>query len=132
MGIIGSLLAACGLGPRADVDAVRAALQEATAALPEHLGGTVSFQDSASTGTTIGGILTLAGTGRAEVEQSLLAVLEAVSAAYAAQPGVRTAFVRIEGHPEGDRNARVLSADVVPPATGANTTTEDLTARFSG
>lgn len=132
MGIIGSLLTACGLGPRSDVSEVQDALRGAVEALPEHLDGTVQFQDSTSAGTTINGVLVLAGRDRAEVEQSLLAVLETVSGTYDQQSGVRTAFVRLEAHPEGDRDTRVLTADVIAPSSGANVTTEDLTAHFDG
>lgn len=132
MGIIAGLLTACGLGPRSDVPEVQAALRGAVEALPEHLDGLVQFQDSTSAGTTISGVLVLAGRERAEIEQSLLAVLEAVNAAYARQPGVRTSFVRLEAHPEGDRSTRVMTADVVAPSSGANVTTEDLGAHFGG
>lgn len=130
MGIIAGLLTACGLGPRSDVPEVQAALRGAVEALPEHLDGLVQFQDSTSAGTTISGVLVLAGRERAEIEQSLLAVLEAVNAAYARQPEVRTSFVRLEAHPEGDRSTRVMTADVVAPSSGANVTTEDLAAHF--
>lgn len=130
MGIIGSLLTACGLGRRSDVTAVQDALRGAVEALPEHLAGKVQFQDSANAGTTISGVLVLAGQDRAQIEQSLLVVLETVSGTYDEQPGVRTAFVRLEAHPEGDRETRAMTADVVPPSSGANVTTEDLAARF--
>ncbi|MGO1198624.1 MAG: hypothetical protein ACTMKY_01840 [Dermabacteraceae bacterium] len=132
VGIIGSLLTACGLGGRSDVTAVQEALRGAVQALPEHLDGKVQFQDSTSAGTTISGVLVLAGRDRAEIEQSLLIVLETVSDTYDQQSGVRTAFVRIEGHPEGDRGTRVVAADVVTPTSGANVTTEDLAAHFGG
>lgn len=132
MGIIGSLLTACGLGGRSDVAAVQDALRGAVEALPEHQGGKVQFQDSTSAGTTISGVLVLAGQDRAQIEQSLLAVLKTVSDTYDQQPGVRTAFVRIEAHPEGDRGTRVMTADVIAPSSGANATTEDLTAHFGG
>ncbi|ASK65785.1 hypothetical protein CFK39_07975 [Brachybacterium avium] len=131
MGIIASLLTACGLGGRSDAAAVQEALRVAVEALPEHRTGKVQFQDSNSAGTTISGVLVLAGRDRAQIEQSLLVVLEAVSDTYDQQPGVRTAFVRIEAHPEGDRATRVMSADAVAPSSGANTTTEDLTAYFA-
>ena len=39
VGIVGSLLAACGLGGRSDVGAVQDALRTAVEALPGHLGG---------------------------------------------------------------------------------------------
>lgn len=132
MGIIASLLAACGLGGRSDVAAVQEALRVAVEALPEHRAGNVQFQDSTSAGTTISGVLVLAGQDRAQIEQSLLVVLEAVSDTYDRQPGVRTALVRIEAHPEGDRTARVMTADAVAPTSDADTTTEDLTAHFAG
>lgn len=132
MGIIGSLLTACGLGGRSDVTAVQDALRVAVEALPEHLDGKVQFQDTTSAGTTISGVLVVVGQDRAEVEQSLLAILETVSDTYEQQPGVRTAFVRIEAHPDGDRGTRVMTADVVTPSSGANVTTEDLAARFGG
>lgn len=132
VGIISSLLTACGLGGRSDVTAVQDALRVAVEARPEHLEGTVQFQDSTSAGTTISGVLVLAGQDRAQIEQSLLTVLETVSDTYDQQPGVRTAFVRLEAHPEGDRSARVMAADVVAPSSGANVTTEDLAAHFGG
>ena len=132
MGILGSLLAACGMGGRSDVDAVAAALRDAVEALPEHLDGLVQFQDSTSAGTTIGGVLVLEGEDRASVEQSLLTVLETVSRTYREQPGVRRAFVRVEAHPEGDAALRVLAADVVEPSSGANVTTDDLEAQLGG
>ena len=69
MGIVGSLLAACGLGGRSDVGAVQDALRTAVEALPEHLDGLVQFQDSTSAGTTIDGVLVLEGEDRASVEQ---------------------------------------------------------------
>lgn len=130
VGILGTLLTACGLGPRSDVEAVGAALHEAVAALPEHLDGQVRFQDSTNAGTTISGVLVLAGESREQVAESLLVVLETVARTYAEQPGVRTAFVRIEGHPEADDALRVLAAEVVEPSSGANITTEDLAAHF--
>lgn len=130
VGIVGSLLAACGLGGRADVGAVQDALRAAVEALPEHLDGLVQFQDSASAGTFIGGVLVLVGEDRTEVEQSLLAVLGTVARTYREQSGVRKAFVRLEGHPAGDAATRVLAADVVAPASGANVTTDDLEAHF--
>ena len=132
MGIIGSLLTACGLGPRADISEVQDALRVAVEALPEHLGGAVHFQDSVNAGTTISGVLVLAGRDRSQIERSLLTVLETVSDTYDQQPGVRTAFVRLEAHPEGDRSTRVMAADVVAPSSGANITTEDLAAHFGG
>lgn len=129
MGIVSSLLAACGLlGGHSDATEVQDALRGSVEALPEHLTGKVQFQDSAGAGTTISGVLVLAGADRAQIEQSLLVILETVSATYAEQPGVRTAFVRIEAHPEGDRSVRVTTADVVPPNSGANVTTEELAA----
>lgn len=130
MGIVASLLTACGLGPRSDAEAVAAALQEAVAAHPEHLDGQVRFQDSTNAGTTISGVLALAGEDRDQVEASLLSVLETVVRTYAQQPGVRTAYVRLEAHPDGDRRTRVMSAEVVEPSSGANVTTEDLAAHF--
>lgn len=130
MGIIASLLAACGVGGRSDVGAVQDALHAAVEALPEHLEGQVQYQDSTNAGTTIGGVLTLAGEDREQVEQSLLTVLESVVHTYREQPDVRTAYVRLEGHPEGDRATRVVSADVVAPTSGANITTDDLAAHF--
>jgi hypothetical protein len=132
VGIVGSLLAACGLGGRSDVDAVQNALRAAVEALPEHLDGVVHFRDSASAGTSIGGVLVLEGEDRADIEQSLLAVLETVGRTYREQPDTRKAFVRIEAHPEGDDVMRVLSADVVEPASGANVTTDDLEAQLGG
>lgn len=132
MGIIGSLLTACGLGGRSDVTDVQEALRVAVEALPEHRDGKVQFQDSTSAGTTISGVLVLAGQDRAQIERSLLVVLETVSDTYDQQPGVRTAFVRIEAHPEGDRGTRVMTADVVAASSGANVTTEDLAAHFGG
>lgn len=132
MGIVGSLLAACGLGGRSDVEGVTAALRTAVEALPEHRDGQVQFQDSANAGTTISGVLVLAGQDRGRVEESLLTVLETVSATYEQQSGVRTAFVRIEAHPDGDRETRVASADVVPPSSEANVTSEDLVVHFGG
>jgi len=130
VGILGTLLTACGLGPRSDVDAVGAALQQAVSALPEHLDGQIQYQDSTNAGTTIAGVLVLAGERREQIEESLLTVLGAVTRTYAEQPGVRTAYVRIEGHPAADAAARVLSADVITPSSGANVTTEDLDAHF--
>jgi hypothetical protein len=132
VGIVGSLLAACGLGGRSDAGAVQEALRTAVEALPEHREGLVQFQDSTSAGTTIGGVRALAGEDRAGVEQSLLTVLETVSRTYREQPGVRRAFVRLEAHPEGDESTRVLAADVVEPASGANVTTDDLEAQLGG
>lgn len=130
MGILGSLLAACGRGGRSDVDAVQDALRTAVEALPEHLDGLVQFQDSTTAGTTIGGVLVLVGKDRDGVEHSLRTVLETVGRTYREQPGVRKAYVRIEAHPEGDAGTRVLAADVVEPASGANVTTEDLEAQL--
>ena len=130
VGIVGSLLAACGFGGRSDVGAVQDALRTAVEALPEHRGGLVQFQDSTNAGTTIGGVLVLAGGDRAGVEQSLRTVLETVSRTYREQPGVRRAFVRVEAHPEGDAALRVLAADVVEPSSGANVTTDDLEAQL--
>lgn len=132
MGIVTGLLAACGLGGRRDPSAVQEALRTAVEALPEHLDGLVQFQDSASAGTTISGVLVLAGEDRAGVESSLLTVLETVSGTYREQPGTRRAFVRIEAHPEGDSATRVLAADLVEPASGANVTTDDLAAQLGG
>lgn len=37
-----------------------------------------------------------------------------------------------EAHPEGDAALRVLAADVVEPASGANVTTDDLEAQLGG
>ena len=59
-------------------------------------------------------------------------MLETVSRTYREQPGVRRAFVRIEAHPEVDAALRVLAADVVEPASGANVTTDDLEAQLGG
>lgn len=131
MGIIASLLAACGVGGRSDVDAVQDALRAAVQELPEHLNGAVQFQDSSTAGTTLSGVLVLAGEDREQIEQSLLTVLETVTRTYLAQPDVRTAYVRLEAHPDGDRSTRVTTADVVPPASGANPTTDDLATHFS-
>ena len=95
MGIIASLLAACGVGGRSDVDAVQDALRAAVQELPEHLDGAVQFQDSSTAGTTLSGVLVLAGEDREQIEQSLLTVLETVTRTYLAQPDVRTAYVRV-------------------------------------
>jgi len=130
VGILGSLLAACGMGGRSDVDAVAAALRDAVEALPEHLDGEVRFQDSANAGTFVSGVLVLAGQEREAVETSLLRVLQTVDLVYREQARVRTAFVRIEAHPAGDRGLRVLATDVIPAGSAANITTDDLTAFF--
>lgn len=130
MRILASLLSAVGLGPRSDAEAVTVALQEAVRARPEHRKGQVHFQDSANAGTVISGVLALAGEDREQVEASLRSVLETVVRTYAEQPGARTAFVRLEAHPEGDRGTRVVPADLVAPSAGANVTTDDLAAHF--
>ncbi|WP_422116019.1 hypothetical protein [Brachybacterium sp. UNK5269] len=129
MRIIARLLTPSG-GPRRDAAAVADALQEAVRARPEHRAGRVHFQDSRTAGTVIAGVLALAGEDREQVAASLRSVLETVARTYAAQPGTRTAFVRLEAHPEGDRGTRVMPADVVAPATGPNVTTDDLAAHF--
>ncbi len=129
MRILASLF---GLGPRSDAESVAAALQEAVRARPEHREGQVHFQDSANAGTVISGVLALAGEDREQVEASLRSVLETVVRTYAEQPGARTAFVRLEAHPVGDRGTRVMPADVVAPSAGANVTTDDLAAHFGG
>ena len=49
-----------------------------------------------------------------------------------AEPEFAVAFVRIEAHPEGERDTRVASADVISPSSGANASTEDLAAHFAG
>lgn len=122
-------VAACG-DRRSDVPAVQAALQAAVESLPAWRGGQIQYQDSASAGTTISGVLVLAGDDRDAVAASLTSVLEAVIRTYVDQPQTRTAYVRLEGHPEGDRSTRVEAADVVQPAEGANVTTDDLTEHF--
>lgn len=121
-------VAAC--GRRSDVPAVRAALRSAVEALPEHVAGLVHYQDSFSTGTTIGGVLTLQGSDRAAVTASLERVLEAVARTYRDQANVRTAFVRLEAHPADDPATRVLTTEVVAPTESATTTTADLDAHF--
>lgn len=121
-------LAAC--GRRSDVGAVRAALQSAVEALPVYDDGQVQYQDSASAGTTISGVLTLQGADRTAVAASLEHVLEAVARTYRDQADVRSAFVRLEAHPAGDSATRVLTTEVVAPSSGAKTTTDDLDAHF--
>lgn len=128
VGGVGLMLAAC--GSRSDIAAVRDALQEAVEGLGEYRGGQIQFQDSSTAGTTISGILDLAGDDRDGVAESLTAVLEAVIRAYRKQPDVRTAFVRITGQLVADANTSVESSDIVRPSEGANVTTDDLEEHF--
>lgn len=129
IGALGTSLAACG-GSRSDIPAVTAALQQAVEALPEYRSGKVHFQDSATAGTFIGGVLALEGADRDAVASSLEAVLEAVIRTYRDQPDVRSAHVRLETSPASDSSTRVLTTDVVTPSEGANATTDDLEDHF--
>ncbi|WP_241241516.1 hypothetical protein [Brevibacterium linens] len=131
IGVAGIALSGCFRQAQTDPAAVADALRSAVTAMPEHLDGEVQFQDSFSAGTTIGGVLTLAGSSSYEVADSLHAVLETIIRTYVDQPGTDTAFVRVEGHPSGDAATRVLAADIIPAASGANVTTDDL-AEFYG
>lgn len=130
LGFTGLALSGC-FGRRSDPSAVADALNSAVTTLPVYVDGAVQFQDSVSAGTTIGGVLTLAGSSSYEVADSLHAVLETIIRTYVDQPGTDTAFVRVEGHPSGDAATRVLAADIIPAASGANVTTDDL-AEFYG
>ena len=131
LGVAGIALSGCFRQAQTDPAAVADALRSAVTAMPEHLDGEVQFQDSFSAGTTIGGVLTLAGSSSYEVADSLHAVLETIIRTYVDQPGTDTAFVRVEGHPSSDAATRVLAADIIPAASGANVTTDDL-AEFYG
>ncbi|SMC88591.1 hypothetical protein [Janibacter indicus] len=129
--LLGGLALSVGAcGRRSDARAVQEALQSAVSALPVYVDGRVQYQDSASAGTTISGVLTLQGADRTAVAAALGSVLEAVARTYREQPHVRTAFVRLEAHPTGNPAERVPTAGVVPPSTGSNTTTEDLEEHF--
>lgn len=130
MGIVGTLLAACGIGGRSDTDAVSAALQAAVDAVPAHLDGTVQYQDTTMAGTRIDGVMIVAGQERDAVAGDLEALLEAVIRAYRAQPRTRTATVRLEARPAAESALRVRTADVIDPADGATVTTEDLARHF--
>lgn len=133
MGIIGTLLNACGVGggeDRSDVKAVQEALQDAVELQSEHLDGAVRFQDSSQEGTVISGVFTVAGEDRAKVTACFAEVLDTVVRTYREQEGVRTACVRLAAHPAGDRATRVTTADVVAPADGEDVTTDDLAAHF--
>lgn len=127
--VIAIPLVACGRD-RSDISAVQAALQQTVESLAVWVDGQIQYQDSATAGTTISGVLTLAGEDRDAVAASLTDVLEAIIRTYSNQPKTRTGFVRVEGHPEGDRSLRVRSADVVRPAKGANVTTDDVVEHF--
>lgn len=129
--LLGGLALSVGAcGRRSDARAVQEALQSAVSALPVYVDGRVQYQDSATAGTTISGVLTLQGADRTAVAAALGSVLEAVARTYREQPHVRTAFVRLEAHPTGNPAERVPTAGVVPPSTGSNTTTDDLDAHF--
>lgn len=128
VGFVGLTLAAC--GGRSDIPAVRDALQKAVEALDEYRDGQIQYQDSSAAGTTISGVLDLAGDDRDGVAESLTAVLEAVIRAYREQPDVRTAFVRITGQRDADANTRVESSEVVRASEDANVTTDDLEEHF--
>lgn len=129
--LIASLaMATAACGRRSDIPAVQAALQQAVESLPAWRSGRIQYQDSTSAGTTISGVLSLAGDDRDAAAASLVSVLEAVIRTYVDQPRTRTAFVRVEGHPEGDQSTRVTAADVLAPAEGANVTTDDLVEHF--
>lgn len=129
--LLGGLALSVGAcGRRSDARAVQEALQSAVSALPVYVDGRVQYQDSATAGTTISGVLTLQGADRTAVAAALGSVLEAVARTYREQPHVRTAFVRLEAHPTGNPAERVPTAGVVPPSTGSNTTTEDLEEHF--
>ncbi len=127
-GVLAISLTAC--SRRSDVPTVTTALQEAVESVPEYRDGTVGYQDSFSAGTTINGVLAVAGQDRAALVDGLTVLLETVIRTYAEQPGVREAFVRIRVHPEGHAGPVVTSEDVVEPAEGANVTTDDLINHF--
>lgn len=130
LGFTGFALSGCFWRSTSDPSAVADALNSAVAALPEHIDGRLQFRDSFSAGTAIGGVLTLAGRNSSEVADSLRAVLEAIIRTYVDQPGTDTAFVRVEGHPDGDTAIRVHAVDIVPASSGANVTTDDLAEFF--
>ena len=130
MGVVGSLLAACGIRGRSDVAAVSAALQAAVDAVPAHIDGTVQYQDTGMAGTRIDGVMIVTGQDRDAVAHDLEALLEAVIGAYRDQPRTRTATVRMEARPAADSALRVKTADVIDPAEGVTVTTEDLERHF--
>lgn len=87
LGFTGVALSGCLWRSTSDPSAVADALDSAVTAMPEHLDGELQFQDSFSAGTTIGGVLVLAGSSSHEVADSLRAVLETIIRTYAEQPG---------------------------------------------
>ena len=126
MGIVGSLLAACGMGGRSDVDAVAAALRDAVEALPEHLDGEVRFQDSANAGTFVSGVLVLAGQEREAVETRRRACCGRSTYRAGAVRRVRAD----RGTPLRGIAACASWRRTDPAGSAANITTDDLTAFF--
>lgn len=129
-GAAGLLLLAAGCGARSDIPAVREALQSAMEDVPGYVAGTLHYQDQATVGTTIGGVLAVTGSTREESADVLADILETVTRTYLDQPNVRTAFVRLSAHPQSDESTTVETGDIVPTGDGGNTTTDDLAEHF--
>lgn len=129
VGLLGLALAGC-FEKRSDRDAVMAALQSAVEKVPGYADGTIGYQDSFGPGTFINAVLVVDTTTRAETEQVLRALLEAIIRAYVEQPNTRKASVRVRVRPDGDLDTVVKAIDVIDAESSTNVTTDDLKREF--
>ena len=129
IGALGLALTGC-FGGRSDVQAVQRTLQAAVEDLPEYVAGKVQYQDGFSAGTSISGNISVATTTRAETEQALERIHEALIRAYLPQRNVRLASVRMRAYPPDQRNEVVTSADIAGSEDSVSVDTDDLIEQF--
>lgn len=110
--------------------AVQEALQGAVEALPEHIDGTVHFQDSGMTGTVINGVLIVAGDDRDEALASFTKILETTLRVYLEQSGVGTATVRLEARLDPESSMRLFPSDVLGLDEQRNVDSDELAEYF--
>lgn len=124
------MLLGAGCARRSDIPTVRDAMQAEMEDVPGYVDGTIQYQDQATTGTVINGVLVITATTREEAVEVLARILEAVTRTYIIQSNTRTAYVRITARAEHDDAVDVSTGDIVAPADGGNATTDDLAEHF--
>lgn len=129
-GLLGTLLAACGVRRGPDDATVTAALQQAVEGSEHYVAGTLRYLSTASRGTAIDGALTLRAAGHEELLTAYDDALQRLSTAYQELSPKGPAQVAVIARAEADRGISAAAEDVVPPATAGHPDTDDLAAHY--
>ncbi|EYT49038.1 hypothetical protein M3C58_08085 [Brachybacterium muris] len=129
-GLLGTLLAACGVNRGPDDATVTAALQQAVEGSEHYVVGSIRYLSSFSRGTAIDGALTLRAADHDELLTAYDDVLQRLSAAYRELSPKDPAQVAVIARAEADRGLSAAAEDVVPPASAGHPDTDDLAAHY--